>query len=348
MPSKGRFKARAGAITPLRMPEQQATAKPPPNIDLPDVATVTIDNETFELSVDDLEVEDELGRGQYGQVNKMKHKLTGKIMAVKRIRATPDQAENKRLLMDYNVAMRSVDCPYTIMFYGALFREGDVWICMELMDMSLDKLYILVYTKLKEKIPEVIIGKMANAVLKALTYLHDELQVMHRDVKPSNILINKKGEIKLCDFGIAGELVNSLAKTDIGCRPYLAPERIYGGQHKYDHRSDVWSLGITLCELALGQFPYPPYRNLFEQMKLVVDGPPPTLPEGMFSEDFTDFVAKCLTKERDSRPRYDLLNEHPFINKIEAADVDIAQWYCRVREVESQLLSPAPPTTGTQ
>jgi serine/threonine protein kinase len=170
----------------------------------------------------------------------------------------------------------------------------------------------------------------------------------YSDVKPSNILINKKGEIKLCDFGIAGELVNSLAKTDIGCRPYLAPERIYGGQHKYDHRSDVWSLGITLCELALGQFPYPPYRNLFEQMKLVVDGPPPTLPEGMFSEDFTDFVAKCLTKERDSRPRYDLLNEHPFINKIEAADVDIAQWYCRVREVESQLLSPAPPTTGTQ
>lgn len=102
------------------------------------------------MSVDDLEVEEELGRGQYGQVNRMKHKPTGKIMAVKvcalydkqksiislpppplspslspqqRIRATPDQAENKRLLMDYNVAMRSVDCPFTIMFYGALFRE---------------------------------------------------------------------------------------------------------------------------------------------------------------------------------------------------------------------------------
>ncbi|XP_003384504.1 PREDICTED: dual specificity mitogen-activated protein kinase kinase 6-like [Amphimedon queenslandica] len=340
MPSKNKFKARAGAITPLKMPEVQATPKPPPSIDLPDVATVTIDNETFELSVDDLDVEEELGRGQYGQVNRMKHKPTGKIMAVKRIRATPDQAENKRLLMDYNVAMRSIDCPFTITFYGALFREGDVWICMELMDKSLDKLYQLVYKKLNEKIPEVIVGKMADSTLKALTYLHDELQVMHRDVKPSNILINKKGEIKLCDFGIAGELVNSLAKTDIGCRPYLAPERIYGGQHKYDHRSDVWSLGITLCELATGEFPYPPYRNLFEQIKLVVEGAPPQLPDdGTFSEDFRDFVSKCLTKERDERPRYEVLNGHKFIKTIESSDVNIAEWYEGVLLRES---SPAP------
>ena len=71
------------------------------------------------------------------------------------------------------------------------------------------------------------------------------------DVKPSNILINKLGEIKLCDFGIAGELVNSFLATDIGCKPYLAPERINPVQSgaKYDQRSDVWSYGITMVRL---------------------------------------------------------------------------------------------------
>lgn len=68
------------------------------------------------------------------------------------------------------------------------------------------------------------------------------------DVKPSNILINKQGEIKLCDFGIAGELVNSYVGTNIGCKPYLAPERINPSRmdDPYDQRSDVWSYGITI------------------------------------------------------------------------------------------------------
>lgn len=65
------------------------------------------------------------------------------------------------------------------------------------------------------------------AVVSALQYLHAELKVIHRDVKPSNILINRKGEVKMCDFGISGYLVDSVAKTiDAGCKPYMAPERI--------------------------------------------------------------------------------------------------------------------------
>ena len=60
-------------------------------------------------------------------------------------------------------------------------------------------------------------------VIKALDYLHTELHVIHRDVKPSNILINRKGQVKICDFGISGYLVDSVAKTiEAGCKPYMA------------------------------------------------------------------------------------------------------------------------------
>lgn len=90
------------------------------------------------------------------------------------------------------------------------------------MDTSLDKFYMKVY-KHNRRIPEDILGKIAVAVVSALHYLYSQLKVIHRDVKPSNILINRKGEVKMCDFGISGYLVDSVAKTiDAGCKPYMA------------------------------------------------------------------------------------------------------------------------------
>ncbi|XP_048466953.1 dual specificity mitogen-activated protein kinase kinase 4 [Rhincodon typus] len=96
---------------------------------------------------------------------------------------------------------------------------------MELMSTSFDKFYKYVYGALDDVIPEEILGKITLATVKALNYLKENLKIIHRDIKPSNILMDRNGNIKLCDFGISGQLVDSIAKTrDAGCRPYMAPD----------------------------------------------------------------------------------------------------------------------------
>uniref|UniRef100_A0A6Q2YX33 mitogen-activated protein kinase kinase n=1 Tax=Esox lucius TaxID=8010 RepID=A0A6Q2YX33_ESOLU len=274
-----------------------------------------------DFTAEDLKDLGEIGRGAYGSVNKMVHKPSNQIMAVKRIRSTVDEKEQKQLLMDLDVVMRSSDCLYIVQFYGALFREGDCWICMELMSTSFDKFYKYVYCALDEVIPEEILGKVTLATVKALNHLKEYLKIIHRDIKPSNILLDRNGNIKLCDFGISGQLVDSIAKTrDAGCRPYMA------------------------YELATGRFPYPKWNSVFDQLTQVVKGDPPQLSSSedrQFSPKFINFVNLCLTKDESKRPKYKELLKHPFILMYEERLVEVASYVCRI--LDQMPTSPSSP-----
>lgn len=331
----GKSKTRLQKITIV----QPTTPIVTPPRDLDKRTNITIGDRQFEVEADDLEKICVLGQGAYGIVEKVRHRQSNTIMAVKRITATVNTQEQTRLLMDLDITMRASDCPYTIQFYGALFREGDVWICMEVMDTSLDKFYLKVH-KAGRTIPEDILGKIAFAVVSALHYLQSNLQVIHRDVKPSNVLINRKGQVKMCDFGISGYLVDSVAKTmDAGCKPYMAPERINPEKNAsgYDIKSDVWSLGITMIELATGKFPYSTWKTPFEQLREVVQDAPPRLPSGTFSSEFEDFICKCLIKEYRERPNYIQLLEHPFIKIYEDKMTDVAAFVSEILDLFPEI-----------
>jgi serine/threonine protein kinase len=183
-----------------------------------------------------------------------------------------------------------------------------------------------------QTVPEEVLGVIAFSVLKALHYLHSELKVIHRDVKPSNILINRNGCVKMCDFGISGRLVNSLAKTQVGCQNYMAPERVIPSQDSqgFSVTSDVWSFGITMVEVATGKFPYDNWRTMFDQIKQVVEGDAPRLPSGHFSQAFGDFVSSCLQKDFRLRPKYAQLLSHPFIQQVEVSNIDISDFVSNV------------------
>jgi serine/threonine protein kinase len=166
--------------------------------------------------------------------------------------------------------------------------------------------------------------------------------VIHRDIKPSNILIDESGSIKLCDFGISGNLINSnaLSRNNTGCAGYMAPERIEINPDSpgYDIRADVWSLGITLVELATGQYPYKSCNSEFEVMSTILQSPSPTLQGKQFSDNFKSFVNLCLIKDVNKRPKYHILLQHPFVLEYKQKDVNVAAWFKRVLNKNNKLL----------
>ncbi|XP_037083486.1 LOW QUALITY PROTEIN: dual specificity mitogen-activated protein kinase kinase 7-like [Pollicipes pollicipes] len=305
---------------------------------------LTIDGVRFKASPEDLQHVGELGTGSCGHVVKMVHKPSGKVLAVKQMRRSGNPEENKRIIMDLDVVLKSHDCPYIVQCLGCFVTDADVWICMELMATCLDKLLKKMGNK---PIPEPILGKITVSTVKALHYLKDKHGVIHRDVKPSNILLDETGQVKLCDFGISGRLVDSKAKTrTAGSAAYMAPERIEPpnpDRPDYDIRADVWSLGITLVELATGFLPYADCKSEFEALTKVLKNDAPLLPEGRgFSPELRRFVKDCLTKDYKHRPKYKRLIEHDFIRKSERMRVDVSSWF---RDVQAQTSGIKTPTT---
>lgn len=156
-----------------------------------------------------------------------------------------------------------------------------------------------------------VLGRITVAVLSGLIYLYETHRIMHRDIKPSNVLVNSKGAIKLCDFGVSGELVNSIADTFVGTSTYMAPERIQGA--KYTVKSDVWSLGLMVMELAIGRFPFdasetagdrePSMGGILDLLQQIVHEPPPRLPKSSaFPVILDEMIQACLSRDAESRP----------------------------------------------
>ena len=105
----------------------------------------------------------------------------------------------------------------------AFLEEDKLHIMLEWMDLgSLDKILLS-----QGPIPENQVVVIAGQLLRGLAYIHDDMQVMHRDIKPGNMLLNSKGVVKISDFGISKERANNGPSTFVGTLIYLAPESEY-------------------------------------------------------------------------------------------------------------------------
>ncbi|THU95405.1 kinase-like protein [Dendrothele bispora CBS 962.96] len=272
-----------------------------------------------------LEEVSSLGEGAGGAVHKVKDKRTGRILARKTI--TTRAAPMRQLERELSI-MQSTNHPNIIRFYGAYMSpsSSEVKILMEFCEGgSLEA----VGKRIKEKeavVGERIAGRIAEGVLQGLNYLHSK-KTIHRDIKPSNILLSREGIVRLCDFGVSGELVESLAGTFTGTSFYMAPERISG--HEYTIRSDVWSTGISLLELVQNRFPFPNDVPPIELMMYITSGEPPQLEDegGVeWSDEMKDFIRQTLIHDPVSRPYPRDMLLHPWIKGVMTQEVHMSKW----------------------
>ncbi|XP_044204985.1 serine/threonine-protein kinase 4-like [Thunnus albacares] len=259
------------------------------------------------------DVLEKLGEGSYGCVFKAHYKETGEIVAIKQV---PVESDLQEIIKEISI-MQQCNSPHVVRYYGSYFKNSDLWIVMEYCGAGsvLDIIRIRSKTLTEEEIAAIV-----QSTLKGLEYLHF-MRKIHRDIKAGNILLNSEGQAKLADFGVAGQLTDTMAKrnTVIGTPFWMAPEVIQ--EIGYNCVADIWSLGITAIEMAEGKPPYAdihPMRAIF----MIPTNPPPTFRNpDQWSQPFRDFVSQCLVKNPENRATATQLLQHPFIKSAKSSSI---------------------------
>ena len=204
-------------------------------------------------------------------------------------------------------------------YYGSFVVDSSLWFVTELMDVG--SCYDIIKFAYNDGFhDEVFIATILKNVVNFLVYFHKNHQI-HRQIRCSNILVSRSGDVKIADFGLAAGLLSDTSssghKTFVGFLCYMAPEVVKDGSVLLES-SDIWSLGITAIELANGHTPFCGLTPI-DQMHAILENPPPQLPE-KFSHPFRDFVKHCLNHDPSKRSTAAILMNHPFLKKAKNND----------------------------
>ncbi|XP_067279676.1 serine/threonine-protein kinase 10 [Pseudorasbora parva] len=261
------------------------------------------------------EIIGELGDGAFGKVYKARNKETG-VLAAAKVIETKSEEELEDYVVEIDI-LASCNHQYIVKLLDAFFYDNNLSIMIEFCAGGAVDATML---ELDRGLQEPQIRVICKQMLEALQYLHS-MKIIHRDLKAGNILLTLDGDIKLADFGVSAKNTKTLQRRDsfIGTPYWMAPEVVMCETMKdapYDYKADIWSLGITLIELAQIEPPHHELNPMRVLLKIAKSEPPTLDQPSKWSMEFNDFLKKALDRNPETRPTAAQLLEHPFVSSV--------------------------------
>lgn len=254
-----------------------------------------------------------LGRGAYAQCflvdNGEEEMFAMKIVKIKDIKS-------KKVLekLESEIEIHSqLNHPHVVKIYRHFRNEDYVFMLLELCERgALDSLL-----KRNGKLKERYVIKFVKQIVDGLLYLHNEMNVVHRDLKLGNLFLDSRLNIKIGDFGLSAIIKNGERKvTMCGTPNYIAPEVLFGKASGHSYEADIWSLGVIIYTLLIGVPPFQK-KNVEDIYKMIKHNNYIFPEDCNLSSEAIDLITKILTTNPLERPTLEEIKEHKFLNKKE-------------------------------
>ena len=249
-----------------------------------------------------------LGQGAGGKVFLATDLKTNTQVAIKEIRIST--VDKKELLLMEITVMKELNHKNIINYIESYLENEMLWVVMEYLAGG-----ALTDVVLKLAMTEKQIATICREVLQGLLYLHEN-GIIHRDIKSDNILLGSDGSVKIIDFGFCADTQARENRDTVCGTPYWMAPEVIDRDVVYGKKVDIWSLGIMAVEMNDGE---PPYMDVADPIKalylIASNNKPPIASWDTLSENFQDFLDKCLEKDVEKRPCTAELLEHPFLLK---------------------------------